>query len=74
MTYIGMLWRLKMSKCEGCLNSFRIMSENGLHGVCMLSDKQALDCKANIKDRRVAIVRDDNGRYKVVRATGKCPI
>lgn len=31
-------------KCDGCLNSRRIISENGLHSLCCLSDKKAMEC------------------------------
>lgn len=33
-----------MSECETCLNSRPIISENGLHRVCCLSSKKAVDC------------------------------
>ncbi len=39
-----------MNKCETCLNSRPIISENGLHSVCCLSSKKAVDCIINKKD------------------------
>ena len=39
-----------MSKCDTCLNSRIIISENGLHSSCTLSDKKAVDCILNKRD------------------------
>lgn len=45
-----------MSKCDNCLNSRSIMSENGLHRVCGLRDEyEAVDCLTGKKDMRVTI-------------------
>ena len=33
-----------MQKCEECLRSRMIISENGYHAVCCLSPKKAMDC------------------------------
>ena len=33
-----------MSKCEECLNSRFVISENGHHAVCCLSEDKAFDC------------------------------
>lgn len=33
-----------MDKCEKCLHSRPIVSENGYHAVCCLSQKKAMDC------------------------------
>ena len=33
-----------MKQCIQCLNSRRMVSENGYHSVCRLPHKQALDC------------------------------
>lgn len=40
-------------KCDNCLNARRIISENGLHSVCCLSDKVAVECIIEKKDHRV---------------------
>lgn len=34
-------------KCEKCLNSRLILSENGWHAICTLSQGEVLDCFAN---------------------------
>ena len=39
-----------MSKCDKCLNSRPIISENDYHFVCCLSSEKAVDCITNIKD------------------------
>ena len=33
-----------LTKCDSCLNSRIIVSENGLHSVCCLSEKKAVEC------------------------------
>lgn len=40
-------------KCDNCLNARRIISENGLHSICCLSEKNAMDCIMGKKDQRV---------------------
>ena len=40
----------KKRKCDRCYNSRPVVSENGLHWVCTLKMKQAVDCLAGIKD------------------------
>lgn len=42
-------------KCDNCLNARRIISENGLHSVCCLSDKVAVNCLVGKKDQRIII-------------------
>lgn len=39
-----------ITKCDCCLNSRLVVSENGLYSTCCLSDKKALDCLMNKKD------------------------
>lgn len=39
-----------MGKCDKCLNSHALISENGYHFVCYLSDKKAVDCITHVKD------------------------
>lgn len=36
---------MKFDKCEGCAHSRAVISENGLHYVCCLSPKKAIQCK-----------------------------
>ena len=38
-----------MNKCDRCLHGRTIVSENGLHSVCGLSAKIAIDCMTNRK-------------------------
>ena len=38
-----------MKKCEECLNGRLIVSENGYHAACCLSQKAAIDCITNKK-------------------------
>lgn len=40
-------------KCDNCLNARRVISENGLHSICCLSEKVAMDCLMEKKDQRV---------------------
>lgn len=39
-----------MSKCDKCLNSRPIISENGYHFICCLPSKKAINCITNTKD------------------------
>ena len=40
-----------MSKCDNCINSRPIISENGWHGICTLSHKEEANCMTGKKDR-----------------------
>lgn len=37
-------------RCDVCLNSRAVVSENGVRFVCCLSEKQSLDCLMGVKD------------------------
>ena len=37
-------------RCDVCLNSRAIISENDIHFVCCLPKKQSLDCLMGVKD------------------------
>lgn len=37
-------------KCDYCLNSRPVLSENGIHYICCLSSKKAMDCMIGKKD------------------------
>lgn len=37
-------------RCDVCLNSRAVVSENGIHYVCCLSKKKTLDCLTGVKD------------------------
>lgn len=45
------------SKCDTCLNSRPVISENGMHNVCGLSHKAERDCILGKKDRCVTLKR-----------------
>lgn len=40
-------------KCDNCVNARRIISENGLHLICYLSEKNAMECLMEQKNHRV---------------------
>lgn len=42
-------------KCNNCLNARRVISENGLHSICCLSKKVAMDCLMGKKDQRIIV-------------------
>lgn len=49
-----------MNKCEKCLHYCRlIVSENGWHYVCSLSQRKALNCMMNKKSHFVAKEKDE---------------
>ena len=50
-------------KCETCLNSRGIISENGWHYICCLSNQKAIDCIANKKDYYITIVNKQRSVY-----------
>lgn len=39
-----------MNKCDTCLFSRAVVSENGIHYKCCLPKKQCLDCLMGVKD------------------------
>lgn len=46
-----------IEKCNHCLKSRPIISENGFHYGCGLSNKKALECMIGKKDHSVILVR-----------------
>ena len=53
----------KECKCDTCLNSRVVISENGFHAVCNLSSVKATECMVGIKDNYMACgqtKRNDN--------------
>lgn len=40
-------------KCETCINSRTIISENGTHAICTFSSKTAMQCMTGRQDRYV---------------------
>ena len=51
-----------MSKCDLCINSRAIISENGLHYICCLSEKKAMECILNVNEhfRYIDLTRFSN--------------
>ncbi len=56
-----------MKDCEKCLHSRVIVSENGYHSVCCLSQKAAIDCMTNKKSQFVTLKRDEDGTVRAER-------
>ena len=54
----------KLNKCDNCLNSRRIISENGLHSVCCLPDKQAVECLIGRKDQKIMLPTTEDKEVK----------
>lgn len=54
-----------MKDCEKCLHSRLIVSENGYHSVCCLSQKAATDCMIGKKSQFVTLEKDENDNIKV---------
>lgn len=50
---------MKCDKCDNCLNARKIISENGLHSICCLSDKVAVNCLIGKKDQKIPIITTD---------------
>ena len=46
-------------KCDNCLNSRSVISESGLHHVCNLSEKKAVDCMLDKKNYNVTLHQSD---------------
>ena len=49
-----------MKKCEECLHSRMIVSENGYHAVCCLSQRAAMNCMTNKKNHFVTLKKDSD--------------
>nr|DAG70828.1 MAG TPA: hypothetical protein [Caudoviricetes sp.] len=43
------------SKCDTCLHSRVIISENGCHSICFLSSKQTVKCMMNNYNKYIAL-------------------
>lgn len=44
---------VELSRCDMCLNSRHIISENGFHTICCLSEKKSLECITGEKDHYI---------------------
>ena len=49
-------------KCDTCLNRYAVISENGLHYNCSLSEKTAINCLVGKKDNYVKLptIKDED--------------
>ena len=43
---------IHLNKCENCIHGRRVISENGVHTICELPDKEAAECITDIKDKK----------------------
>lgn len=53
-----------MKDCDKCLHSRLIISENGYHYACCLSQKEAVDCMVGKKSQFVTLEKDADGNIK----------
>ena len=53
-----------MKKCEESLCSRMIVSENGYHAVCCLSQKKVMDCLMGKKSYFATVKTDDSNATK----------
>lgn len=44
-----------MGRCEKCLNHIPVISENGMHYNCGLSEREALECLTKEKDHSAVL-------------------
>ena len=44
-----------MGRCEKCLNHIPVISENGMHYNCGLSEREALECLTKAKDHSAVL-------------------
>lgn len=44
---------VELDRCDMCLNSRHIISENGFHPICCLSEKKSLECITGKKDHYI---------------------
>ena len=51
-------------KCDTCLNSRPIISENGIHHACCLSDMKAFRCMTGMKDQYIGLKERDEDVQK----------
>ena len=49
-----------MFKCDSCMNSRPVVSENGIHFSCSLSQRKATQCLIGLKDNHVSVAREDD--------------
>jgi len=43
-------------KCDNCLNARSVVSENGIHRVCCLSENEALSCLIGKENYYVGVI------------------
>lgn len=49
-------------KCDDCLHSRRVVSENGLHYICCLPEKETVECILRKKDHKVSITKTEEDK------------
>ena len=54
-----MIWNAAGDRCDECLNSRVVVSENGFHSVCCLSEKKAIDCYVGNKNHYIGKERSN---------------
>ena len=47
-------------KCVNCINARTIISENGRHPLCSLTEKEAMECLMNKKDKQIKLPTREN--------------
>ena len=59
---------MNIENCEVCLNSRVIISENGFHPICCLSNKKAMDCISGKKNYFITLKKDvcTNEEYETI--------
>lgn len=67
-----------MEKCKSCINSRRILSENGEHYNCTLEEKEAIECMAHNYSRYFSLtdipIMKSNSEYGYYDPNLKTPI
>ena len=61
---------MNIEKCEVCLHSRWIISENGFHPICALSSKKAMDCMSGKKSYSVTLEKTDK-EYDATKDVGR---
>ena len=54
-----------LKKCETCLKSRPIVSENGIHKVCSLSQRAAMNCIMGKKNNYATLSKDNSKRSDI---------
>lgn len=49
-----------MIKCDSCMNSRPVVSENGIHFSCSLSQRKATQCLIGLRDNYAPLNKEDD--------------